>query len=139
MTEFSRRLQRCREAAGYATPGEFYRSAGGRPILRCTLAQYRNIERGRCTPKAQVMHGLLTVLDLWKERRGSLLGFPGCGQRSGPMDPGAPFSGRGAARGFRRGRARGSRCSGACRAPGRRVVHQPLLQPPGDPEQVRGR
>lgn len=67
MTEFARQLRRCREKAGYASPRAFFRSVAGPSGLKCSYAQYLNIERGRSVPKPKLFHAILVLLHIWQE------------------------------------------------------------------------
>lgn len=64
MTDFSRKLIECREAAGFKTPHEFYRKSGGAKVLRVSFVSFWRMEKGTLLPAAERLPILLSCLRL---------------------------------------------------------------------------
>ncbi|MBI3566357.1 MAG: hypothetical protein HY079_14270, partial [Elusimicrobia bacterium] len=60
---FAEILSASRREAGYPSARDFYRTVGGRPVLGCTYAQYRNVESGRSMPKPAFVRAVLSFLE----------------------------------------------------------------------------
>lgn len=58
---FAELIRRCREEAGYANAGQFYR-AHGRELMGCTAKAYQNLERGITVPSPALVERLATAL-----------------------------------------------------------------------------
>lgn len=61
LAAFAELIRRCREEAGYANAGQFYR-AHGRELMGCTAKAYQNLERGITVPSPALVERLATAL-----------------------------------------------------------------------------